>query len=111
MRERNVYELAIGKDPLDLAAEARVDSIVVAHMEEAASHQILSQSHNLLVTQANVAVPGHMEERIVPQLVVHDPNPRFDLVDVERGPLTDGGEKIRKTRRIRVPVSAAVVLQ
>src|SRR2546423_428043 len=36
MRQRNVDELAIGKDALHLAPEARVDAVVVAYVQEAA---------------------------------------------------------------------------
>jgi hypothetical protein len=80
-------------------------------VQEAAAHEILAQTHDLFVTQANVAVTGDVKEGIIPELVVHDPNPRLDLADIERGPFPDGGEQIGKARRIRVPVSAAVVLE
>src|SRR3954447_12808944 len=111
MRERDVDELTIWKYPLDLAAEAGVDAVIVAHMEEPAPCEILAQPNDLFVTQPNVAVSRDVEKRIIPQLVVHDAHFRLDLVDVERGALTNGGEQIRQTRGIRVPVAAAVVLE
>src|SRR5436190_9474067 len=111
MRQRNVDELAIGKDALHLAPEARVDAVVVAYVQEAAARQVLAQSNDFVIAQPDVAVTGDVQEWIVPQLVIHDPDSRLDLVDIERGSFVDCGEKIWQARWIRVPIAAAVVLQ
>src|SRR2546423_14833167 len=111
MRQRDVYQLTIGEDALDLAPEARVDAIIIADVQEAAAREIVAQPNDLLVAQTDVAVAGDMEERIIPQLVIGESNTRLDLVDIERRPVVDGSQQIRKARGIRVPVPAAVVLE
>ena len=58
VRQRNVDELAIGKDALNLAPEAGVDSVIVTHVEETTAREIVAQSDDLVVTQADVAVTG-----------------------------------------------------
>src|SRR5438045_6412743 len=111
MRQRDVYQLTIGEDALDLAPEARVDAVIVADVQEAAAREIVAQPNDLLVAQTDVAMARDMEERISPQLVIGESNTRLDLVDIERRPVVDSSQQIRKARGIRVPVPAAVVLE
>src|SRR6185437_6563770 len=111
MRERYVDQRAVGKDAFDLAAKRRVETVVVVGVQESAPLEILAQARDLGVAEMDVAVTREMDERIVPQLVVHQRDARLGLVDLERGSLANCGEQVWEARRIRVPVAAAVVLQ
>ena len=48
---------------------------------------------------------------IVPELLVHQRDARFGLVDVERRPLANRRQQVGKAGGIRVPIAAAVVLE
>ena len=111
MRQRHVDQRTVGEDALDLAPERRIEPVVVVDVEEAAALQVLAQAHDLGVAEVDVAVPRDVNERVVPQLLVHQRDARFGLVHLERRPLPNRGEQVREARRIGVPVAAAVVLQ
>src|SRR5207248_5153269 len=111
MRERNVDQRAVRKHTLDLATEALVESIVVVDVQEAAALQVLSQARDLSIAEANVAVPGDVDERIIPKLLVHECDTRFRFIDLKRRTLANRREQVRQAGRVGIPVAAAVVLQ
>src|SRR5262249_40380718 len=76
-----------------------------------ALRKVVTKARDLGVAEMDVAVPRDVNERIVPELVVHQRDTRFCLVDLERSALPDRREQIRKAGRVRVPVAAAVVLE
>ena len=85
--------------------------VVVVDVQKAAAQQVLAQPRDLGVAELHVAVPRHVQERIVPQLIVGERDARLGRLDRQRRPLANRGEQVREARRIRVPVAAAVVLQ
>src|SRR5687768_9036268 len=111
MRERYVDERPIWKYARYLAPKGGVQSVVVADVEESTACQILAKPGHLDIAQLDVAVPGDVKERIVPELLVRQPHSRLGPLDRQRRALPYRGEEVGKTRRVRVPVTATVVLQ
>ena len=73
--------------------------------------EIVAQPHDLFIREVHVAVPRHVDERIVPQAIVHQRDARLGARHRQRRARGDRREQIRDARGIRVPVAAAVVLQ
>src|SRR5687768_5505593 len=99
MSHRDVHERPIGKDPRDLAPERGIDAVVVAHVQKPAAQEILAQTRDLDLAQADVAVTGDMEKGKIPELVIGEPQTHFGFLDLERGSLADRGEQVRNAGR------------
>ncbi len=66
VRQSHIDQRTVWKGPRDLAPEARVEPVVVVHVQKAAPRQVLAQPSDLHVAELDVAVTGCVDERIVP---------------------------------------------
>jgi hypothetical protein len=85
VRARHLDERAVGEDARDLAPEARVEAVVVVGVQEAAAQHVLAQPRHLGLAQLDVAVPGHVQVREVPQPLVREAHARLGALDGKRG--------------------------
>src|SRR5205807_5028843 len=106
-----IYQRVVGEDARDLAPERLVHAVVVVGVQEPALLEVAAQDLELLVREADVAVPRHIDERDVPQLRSRERDDALPFGDLQRGALAQRGEEVRQARWIRVPVAAAVVMQ
>ena len=104
-------EFAVRKDARDFAAEGLVQAVVVVGVEEAAAEQVAAQGQALLVGEADVAVPGHVEEGVVAQRRIGGTNRDLPVGGGDPGAFAHLGEEVGKRGGIGVPVAAAVVLE
>jgi len=111
VRERDVHEWSVGEDTRDLLPETRIETVVVADVEEPAPQEVLTQAEHFGITELDRAVTRDVEKWIVPQGLVGEPNASLRLFHLERCALVDGGDQIGKARRVPIPVTSAVILQ
>src|SRR5437660_217169 len=111
VRQRDFNEGVVGKHARDLAPERLVHPIVVVGMEETALLEVAAQDRHLLVGEAHVAVPRHIEVRDVPEAGARQRHDPFPLVHGEAGALADRAEQVHEFRGTRVPVAAAIVVE
>ena len=111
MIQRNLYQRVVRKNAGNLPAKRLVHAIVIVGMEKSPILQIPPQNKDLLVRKQHVAVPGHVDVRHVPEFGTRDGHHLLAVGDPKRRPAADLFEKIRETRRIGIPVAAAVVVK
>lgn len=66
---------------------------------------------NFIIRKDDVAVPGHKENRIVKKLVAGEIDKLIVRVDVDGGVLLNEPQEVDFSRRVVVPIPAAVVLE
>lgn len=109
--KRDIDKRPVGKYTLDFAPEAGIESIVVVDVQKSASREKLTEPDDLGFAKAYVSVTCNVQERIVPEPVIHERHASFRTINFECCTPGNSADEIGKTGWIRVPVSATIVLE
>ena len=96
VRQRDVHQVAIGEDALDLAAERLVHPVVVVGVQEAAVGDPGAQRTHLPIAEPHRAVPRHVDERQVGQRRIGQPHTHLGGLDAQRRAAVDRVDQVRQ---------------
>lgn len=111
MRERYRHELLLRKHLLHLASDEGIQAVVVVDMQEAAAGEVTAQVFGLGLAEDDVAVAGHMHERIVEDIGAADLNGGIVVPQLKRRLGVAETDEAGQRSGIGVPVAAATVFE
>ena len=111
MVEGQLDQLVVWEYSCHFAAERLIHPVVIVRVQEAAGFQIVTQPPHLFVREGDIAVPGHVQERVLVQLLVEQAYLRLVGGYAHVGAGVDLLGQIGNHIRVIIPVSTAVVLQ
>lgn len=111
MIKGHLHQLGVGKDLPDLAPEVLVHTVVVISPQEASGYEIVPQPGRFLIREPDLPMSCHINKWKGKKVLIHDGQPRLFPRSLDSQYALDFTVKIRKRRRIAIPVPTTPVLE